>query len=144
MSGSAKEIHISQATRDKADATKAYLEQKYAMMKKEREDSKTRRNELEARMANMNLNEEEKSKMRRDLRNQELDNMRRERKRMTTSDFDSLVVIGKGAFGEVRLVRKKDSGETFAMKSMVRSSRPLEDPNSKATDLKSCLPARLK
>jgi serine/threonine protein kinase len=118
MSG--KEVHISQATREKADATKAYLEQKYAMMKKEREDSKSRRNELEAKMESMSLGDAEKTQMRRDLRNQELDNMRRDRKRMTTSDFDNLVVIGKGAFGEVRLVRKKDTGETFAMKSMVK------------------------
>jgi serine/threonine kinase 38 len=33
---------ISATTREKADATKAYLEQKYALMKKEREESRER------------------------------------------------------------------------------------------------------
>ena len=31
-------------------------------------------------------------------------------------DFESLKVIGKGAFGEVRLVQKVDTGHVYAMK----------------------------
>merc|ERR1711983_372457 len=31
-------------------------------------------------------------------------------------DFDPLKVIGKGAFGEVRLVQKRDTGHVYAMK----------------------------
>ena len=31
-------------------------------------------------------------------------------------DFDLLAVIGKGSFGKVMQVRKKDSGEIYAMK----------------------------
>ena len=31
-------------------------------------------------------------------------------------DFESLKVIGKGAFGEVRLVQKIDTGHVYAMK----------------------------
>ena len=32
-------------------------------------------------------------------------------KRLTTDDFTPLSIIGRGAFGEVRLVRKNDSGQ---------------------------------
>jgi serine/threonine kinase 38 len=32
-------------------------------------------------------------------------------KRLTTDDFTPLSIIGRGAFGEVRLVRKNDTGE---------------------------------
>lgn len=39
-------------------------------------------------------------------------------KKVTTADFDVLTVIGKGSFGKVLQVRKKDTGEIFAMKEM--------------------------
>lgn len=39
-------------------------------------------------------------------------------KKVTTADFDVLAVIGKGAFGKVMQVRKKDTGEVYAMKEM--------------------------
>lgn len=32
-----------------------------------------------------------------------------------------LTVIGRGAFGEVRVVRKKDTGEIYAMKKLKKS-----------------------
>jgi serine/threonine kinase 38 len=44
--------------------------------------------------------------------------MRENRKRMTVYDFEPLTIIGKGAFGEVRVVRHKATGEILAMKKM--------------------------
>ena len=41
-SGPAAPFRISETTREKADVTKAYLEQKYAQMKKGREESQQR------------------------------------------------------------------------------------------------------
>ena len=37
-------------------------------------------------------------------------------KRMKASDFDIVKVIGRGAFGEVQLVRYKPSKQVYAMK----------------------------
>lgn len=37
-------------------------------------------------------------------------------KKVTQADFDLLKVIGKGSFGKVMLVRKKDDGAVYAMK----------------------------
>jgi serine/threonine kinase 38 len=34
------------------------------------------------------------------------------------SDFEMLTIIGRGAFGEVRLVRKRDTGKIYAMKKL--------------------------
>jgi serine/threonine kinase 38 len=34
------------------------------------------------------------------------------------SDFEMLTIIGRGAFGEVRLVRKRDTGRIYAMKKL--------------------------
>ena len=37
-------------------------------------------------------------------------------------DFDPLKVIGRGAFGEVRLVQKRDTGHIYAMKILKKSA----------------------
>lgn len=42
--------------------------------------------------------------------------------KVTKEDFDSLRLLGKGSFGKVVLVRKKDSGEIFAMKVVIKES----------------------
>ena len=47
------------------------------------------------------------------------------RSRLGVEDFDPLKVIGRGAFGEVRLVQKKDTGHVYAMK-ILRKTDMLE------------------
>ena len=42
----------------------------------------------------------------------------KENKRVSLDDFDLLAVVGKGSFGKVMQVRKKDTGEIYAMKAM--------------------------
>ena len=39
-------------------------------------------------------------------------------KEVTLDDFTILKVLGRGAFGQVMLVEKKDTGEWFAMKTI--------------------------
>ncbi len=40
------------------------------------------------------------------------------KRRVTIDDFELLKVVGKGSFGKVLLVRKKDSGKVYAMKML--------------------------
>ncbi|XP_069133279.1 serine/threonine-protein kinase tricornered-like [Argopecten irradians] len=42
--------------------------------------------------------------------------LRLKRSRLDIDDFSPIKVIGRGAFGEVRLVQKKDTGHVYAMK----------------------------
>lgn len=42
-------------------------------------------------------------------------------KKVGLDDFDTITIIGRGAFGEVRVCRKKDTKEVFAMKIMKKS-----------------------
>jgi serum/glucocorticoid-regulated kinase 2 len=44
-----------------------------------------------------------------------------ENKHLTIDDFDLLKVIGKGSFGKVMQVRKKDSGKIYALKAIRKS-----------------------
>ena len=43
------------------------------------------------------------------------------RTRLGLEDFESLKVIGRGAFGEVRLVQKKDTGHVYAIKILPKA-----------------------
>jgi serine/threonine protein kinase len=78
------------------------------------------------------LPEEKKQTYRRDLDHEEMLIAKESRKKISTADFESLVVIGRGAFGEVRLVRQKSKtqGEPiqiFALKSMKKEMMILKN-----------------
>lgn len=51
----------------------------------------------------MSLSEEQKKTYREELGKMEAQTMRETRKRLSTDDFNSLAIIGRGAFGEVYL-----------------------------------------
>lgn len=40
--------------------------------------------------------------------------------KLSCADFDTIAIIGRGGFGEVRLVRRKSSGKLYAMKVMAK------------------------
>lgn len=80
---------------------------------------------LERQMHQVGLPEDKKQTLRSALELEEIMLQKESRKKVTTADFESLAVIGRGAFGEVRLVRKKASGKSdpeagriYALKSM--------------------------
>ena len=82
----------------------------------------TRRREVEEKVANeKNMSEDKKSRIISGYGQKESDYMRLRRVRLDVSDFKTIKVIGKGAFGEVRLVQKKDTGKIYAMKSLKKS-----------------------
>lgn len=78
-------------------------------------------------MASMQLSEEEKTERRRLLALEETHERKAARRILTTRDFDSLAVIGRGAFGEVRIVRQKDNGTVWAMKSMIKKAMVMKN-----------------
>lgn len=43
------------------------------------------------------------------------------RTRNKADDYETIKLIGKGAFGEVKLVRKKTDGKIYALKSLVKT-----------------------
>ncbi len=47
--------------------------------------------------------------------------MRIKRQKMTVKDFEPIEIIGRGAFGEVRLCRNKNTNEILAVKKMKKS-----------------------
>lgn len=80
---------------------------------------------LEESLKDDSLSEEQKHEKRLQHAQKETEFLRLKRSRLGVEDFEPLKVIGRGAFGEVRLVQKKDTGHVYAMK-ILRKADMLE------------------
>eukprot|EP00743_Colponemidia_sp_Colp-15_P000587 GILK01000659.1.p1 GENE.GILK01000659.1~~GILK01000659.1.p1 ORF type:complete len:505 (+),score=87.31 GILK01000659.1:204-1517(+) len=87
----------------------------------EAQERKERWEELQDQMDAINLSPEEQEAVKKDMMRQESEYNRMKRKKVSVRDFDSIKLIGRGAFGEVRVVRKRDTGEVFALKKMKKT-----------------------
>lgn len=65
--------------------------------------------QLETQMESMALQESQKTIYREALVLAEAQAQQQQRRRLVAADFEPLSVVGRGAFGEVRLVRMKDA-----------------------------------
>uniref|UniRef100_A0A8C1L5R8 non-specific serine/threonine protein kinase n=1 Tax=Cyprinus carpio TaxID=7962 RepID=A0A8C1L5R8_CYPCA len=123
--GMAAPLPMSNHTRERVTVAKLTLEHFYSTLLTQHEEREMRQKKLEKVMDEEGLPDEEKS-MRRSLHaRKETEFLRLKRTRLGLDDFESLKVIGRGAFGEVRLVQKKDTGHIYAMK-ILRKSDMLE------------------
>ena len=85
---------------------------------KERRD---RQLKLEESLRTDNISDLAKVERRRLHAQKETEYLRMKRAKLGVDDFEPLKVIGKGAFGEVRLVQKIDNGHVYAMKVLRKS-----------------------
>ncbi|GAA5998985.1 hypothetical protein JCM5350_005472 [Sporobolomyces pararoseus] len=110
-------------TLEKAQAAKLKLEHYYQKMVQEAIERNTRRTELEKRLTTTetSLSDERKIRQLQQLGRTESSFLRLRRTRLGLDDFRTVKVIGKGAFGEVRLVQKVDTGKIYAMKSLKKA-----------------------
>ncbi|KAL3841319.1 hypothetical protein ACJMK2_019481 [Sinanodonta woodiana] len=109
-------VQISNHTIDKVTKAKVTLENYYSNLIAQHEERETRYRLLEQSMEEEGLTAEQKNERRQQHAVKETEFLRLKRSRLGVEDFESLKVIGKGAFGEVRLVQKKDTGHIYAMK----------------------------
>ena len=72
-------------------------------------------------MDEIGLNDEAKQKVLQQSMKLENEHLRSQRNKMTVDAFEQMDIIGRGAFGEVRLVRERDSGAVYAMKKLRKS-----------------------
>lgn len=113
---------LSPETKVKTARIKLTLENYYQMLVTHAIERNTRRLELEKKLATeeANLSEERKNRQLALLGKKESLFLRLRRTKMLLEDFTTVKVIGKGAFGEVRLVQKNDSGKIYAMKTLLK------------------------
>ncbi|XP_055373284.1 serine/threonine-protein kinase tricornered [Condylostylus longicornis] len=118
-------IRFSDHTLDKATKAKVTLENYYSNLVAQYGERKQRLAKLEAQLKDETLSESQKQEKRAQHAQKETEFLRLKRSRLGVEDFEALKVIGRGAFGEVRLVQKKDTGHVYAMK-VLRKADMLE------------------
>ncbi|XP_031098421.1 serine/threonine-protein kinase tricorner-like [Ipomoea triloba] len=111
----------SNATKQKVAAAKQYIEKHYKEQMKSLQERRERRNVLEKKLADAEVSEEEQNNILKYLEKKETEFMRRQRHKMGADDFEPLTMIGKGAFGEVRICREKATSHVYAMKKLKKS-----------------------
>ena len=72
-------------------------------------------------MAAMSLSTIDQELIKQEILRKEAERLRKKRQRLSIHDFTPLAIIGKGAYGEVRLCRFNPTGEIVAMKKMKKS-----------------------
>ncbi|CAE7142368.1 unnamed protein product [Rhizoctonia solani] len=106
----------------KATMAKLKLEHFYKVAVESAIERNTRRVELEQRLqADAVMTEDRKVRQLQNLGRKESTFLRLRRTKLGLDDFRTVKVIGKGAFGEVRLVQKTDTGKIYAMKTLQKS-----------------------
>ncbi|XP_053719721.1 serine/threonine-protein kinase 38-like isoform X1 [Synchiropus splendidus] len=123
--GTAAALPMSNHTRERVTVAKLTLENFYSTLLTQHEEREMRQKKLEKAMDDEGLPDEEKVMRRSQHARKETEFLRLKRTRLGLDDFESLKVIGRGAFGEVRLVQKKDTGHIYAMK-ILRKADMLE------------------
>ena len=73
----------------------------------------------------MNLSNDDKNKIIEEINHQETQKIRKDREKQTIRDYESLSIIGRGAFGEVHVCREKKTGNIVAIKKMKKESQLL-------------------
>ncbi|GJX85697.1 serine/threonine-protein kinase tricorner-like protein [Tanacetum coccineum] len=111
----------SNATKQKVEAAKQYIEKHYKEQMKNLNERRERRHVLEKKLADSEVTEEEQNNLLKHLEKKETEYMRLQRHKMGADDFEPLTMIGKGAFGEVRICREKTTSNVYAMKKLKKS-----------------------
>lgn len=111
----------STATEQKVAAAKQYIEKHYQEQMKNLQQRRERRDMLERKLADAEVSKEEQNNILKYLEKKETEYMRIQRHKMGPDDFEPLTMIGKGAFGEVRICREKSTAHVYAMKKLKKS-----------------------
>ena len=113
-----KQGKITTTTQNRVIIAKNYIEKKYHMKRQEEEDKKKDWDLFNEKLEDLKLSKEEKEMIRKDVLHKEGEFLRLTRKKINIREFESIDIIGRGAFGEVRVCRHRETGEIVAVKKM--------------------------
>ena len=108
---------LTDAQKHKIAKARVSIDSFYLNLQKDAKERKSRFEQIQKSLkADRTIDEEEKQKIICDYGQKETEYLRLKRTRLGLSDFEKLTIIGRGAFGEVKLVQKVDTGNVYAMK----------------------------
>ena len=93
-----KEHKISQRTYDKVKVAKQYIEHRYNL----KTAKNLEWNEIINRINSLKICDKEKQKIKKEIYKQEMIKSRKSREKQSIRDYESIAIIGRGAFGEVQ------------------------------------------
>ena len=105
----------SRAAQVKSNFAKHYMEQHFAAMMREKAEQKQFQQTLE------NLTSDQRTALQTQYARSQSDFRRLKRRRLKPEQFERLKLIGRGAFGDVWLVRDKEDSQIYAMKMLRKS-----------------------
>jgi serine/threonine kinase 38 len=109
-----KEHKISQRTYDKVIVAKKYIERRYNL----KTVKNLEWNEIINRIDSLTICDKEKQKIKKEIYKQEMIKSRKSREKQSIRDYESLAIIGRGAFGEVHVCREKKTDKIYAIKKI--------------------------
>lgn len=80
-----------------------------------------RAKELENTLQSKDISDARKDQRKNNMRKSEANFLRFLRTSERPQNYNTLKIIGKGAFGEVRLVQRKHDGKIYALKSLIKA-----------------------
>ena len=121
MSDKYKDITVSKTTKEKVEAAKNFIEQRYSKMIHLEQQKREYWEQLNHKMSTIGMTSLEQQQLKKHISHQEAQQMRQDRKKITIFDFKSVNIIGKGAFGEVRLCKWSKCTDPVAVKKLKKS-----------------------
>ena len=109
-----KTKQISQRTYDRAKVAKEYIENKYNL----KSVLTTKWSNIIQKIQNLNINEAQKLQIINEINQLESQKSRKYREKQTIREYESLKIIGRGAFGEVHVCREIKTGKIYAVKKI--------------------------
>ena len=105
---------ISMQTYNKAMAARKYIERKYNMIKLKRIEY----NILQEKLQSSGLPESKRLEIISEINKQEIHNIQKKLQKNSANNYESISIIGRGAFGEVHICREIKTGEIVAIKKI--------------------------
>ena len=112
-----KQNKISQLTYEKVIVAKKYIERKYNLIKIRKIENEV----IKEKINNLNIPKDKKEEIINEIQQKEKNRLQKIREKLTIQDYESLNIIGRGAFGEVHVCRNKKTNEIVAIKKIKKS-----------------------
>ena len=105
-----KEGRITLQTVERVKIAKSYIEKKYDMKKLKEEKRKKEWDQINEYLNNAQLSQSDKEEIKQTALKKVSESLRKVRRKLSILQFESISIIGRGAFGEVRVCRYKENG----------------------------------
>ena len=122
-----KENLISNKTYDRVMVAKNYIEKKYKLKKVKGVDLKKEWEKIYKRLRDLQFSAQEVDQIKKAIQQKESEHTRKKRGKINIRDYEPIKLIGKGAFGEVRLCCHKDTKEVVAIKKLKKDDMHLKN-----------------